>query len=65
MPPQAKRNAGAKPMSEDKKRLAVQHMSKMLIQSQREAGNTQITYEEAKKAAIRAAIRHDRKRDHN
>ena len=52
-------------MSEDKKRLAVQHMSKMLIQSQREAGNTQITYEEAKKAAIRAAIRHDRKRDHN
>ena len=51
-------------MSEDKKRLAVQHMSKMLMQSQREAGN-QITYEEAKKAAIRAAIRHDRKRDHN
>ena len=52
-------------MSDEKKLRAIQHMSKMLIQSQRESGNTQITYEEAKKAAIKAAIRHDRKRDQN
>ena len=52
-------------MSDDKKIKAIQQLSKSLIQSQRESGNTQITYEEVKKAAIKAAIRHDRKRDQN